>query len=133
MRRYFEGLERCAYEDRPWALARIKLLANVLRHVPWVADRVANLGKHGFDGWLSTSMASPTLALHDRQIIDVVLAAAEDALANQLGRPLAALERLETYPDPHDSRVHGDGAPGLWLGPLPPQSGRRKRTRQRID
>src|SRR5258708_19284262 len=100
-RRYVGRLERCSYEDRPWAQARIKLLANVLRHVPWVADRVANLGKHGFDGWLSTSMASPTLALHDRQIIDVVLAAAEAALANQLGRPLAAPARLDAPPHPH--------------------------------
>ncbi len=133
MRRYFERLERCSYEDRPWALARIKLLANVLRHVPWVADRVANLGKHGFDGWLSTSMASPTLALHDRQIIDVVLAAAEDALANQLGRPLAALERLETYPDPNDWRVQGDGTEGLWMVPLATRSGRRNGTRELID
>ncbi len=133
MRRYFERLEKCSYEERPWALARIRLLASVLRHVPWVADRFANLGRHGFDGWLSTSLASPTLALHDIQIVDVVLAAAEDALASHLGRPLAALERLDTYPDPNDWRVQGDGTEGLWMVPMATRSGRRNGTRELID
>src|SRR5258708_14700603 len=107
MRGDFQRLERCSYEGCPWALARIKLLANVLRHVPWVADRVANLGKHGFDGWLSTSMASPTLALHDRQVIDVVLAAAQHALPTQLASPLPAPPPLATPPAPNGWPVPG--------------------------
>jgi choline dehydrogenase len=133
MRAYFERLERCTYEDRPWALARIKLLSDLLRHVPWLADHVANLGRHGFNGWLTTSLAPTSLALHDSQILEVVFGAAKAALENHLGRPLAALERLETYPDPNDWRVQLDGTEGLWMVPMATRSGRRNGTRERID
>ena len=133
MRTYFERLEHCSYEEPPWPGGKLGILGALLRSLPWVGDRFANLGRHGFHGWLTTSLPDPSLALHDSEVVRVVLGAVEDALVNHLGRPLTALERLWTYPDPNDWRVQEGGTEGLWLVPQATRAGRRNGTREYVN
>ncbi len=132
MRRYFERLERCQYIRRPKMLPRNRLLAELLRRLPFFAYRFFNRGRHGFDGWLATDVADPKLAGRDLQLVRVILAAAESALAQFLGRPLTLLEGLNTFFDPNDFRVNARNPEGLWFVPLATSGGRRVSTRDRI-
>jgi len=58
MRKYFQKLERCEYVNRPW-------------YRRW------NFGRHGFDGWMPTSIADATLLLRDSQLLRVVMSAVQ--------------------------------------------------------
>ena len=58
MRKYFQKLERCEYRNRPW-------------YRRW------NFGRHGYDGWMPTTIADPTLLLRDSVLLRVVLAAVQ--------------------------------------------------------
>jgi choline dehydrogenase-like flavoprotein len=58
MRRYFQKLERCQYLNRPW-------------YRRW------NFGRHGFDGWVPTTIADATLLLRDSHLLRVVMSAAQ--------------------------------------------------------
>jgi len=133
MRRWFEQLEACApsYKRRPRVLPRNRWLARVLSWLPLVSDEYVNRSRHGFDGWLHTTLADPTLALGDTQVLAVLKAAAARSLANFLNRPLAPFEGLATAVDPNDwrARKHPEG---LWLIPLAVRAGRRNGTRERI-
>ena len=132
MRRYFQRLERCTYVRRPRGLPRSPLLAAVLRRLPVVASRVVDRSLHGYDGWLSTSLADPALAGRDPQVVRILLAAAADALKDLLARPLTALEGLGTAVDPNDWRVQRRDPEGLWLTPLATAGGRRNGPRERV-
>ncbi|HSR23191.1 MAG TPA: GMC family oxidoreductase N-terminal domain-containing protein, partial [Candidatus Eisenbacteria bacterium] len=132
MRGYFERLERCLYETerRPPRSAVLRALA---RLVPWLGDRYGNLGRHGFDGWLATSLADPWLAVRDQQLVRVVISAAQQALSEHLGRGLRGLQPIWGFPDPNDWRVQRDGTEGLWLVPMAVRDGRRVSARDRIQ
>ncbi|MGN6378179.1 MAG: GMC family oxidoreductase [Gaiellales bacterium] len=131
MRSYFQRLERCCYRDRPWTL-RWKLAGALARRSTVASWLLGNRGRHGFDGWLSTQEASPGLAIHDQEIIDMVLAAVEDEFTSSLGgRPLEPWEPL-AYADPNDWRVQKHGLHGLWLVPLATARGCRNGTREAI-
>jgi choline dehydrogenase len=58
MRKYFRRLERCEYLNRPG----------------W---RRLNWGKHGYYGWMPTTIADPTLLLRDSVLTRLVLAAVQ--------------------------------------------------------
>jgi choline dehydrogenase len=131
MRRWFERLEACDYKRRPRMLPRQPWLGRLLAALPFVSDTYVNRSRHGFDGWLHTSLADPALALGDKQIISVITSAAVRSLANFLGRPLTPFEGLDSVVDPNDWR--GRTLPeGLWLIPLAVGKGRRNGTRERI-
>jgi choline dehydrogenase len=133
MRRWFEQLEACApsYKRRPHRLPRNRWVARVFSWLPFVSDKYVNRSRHGFDGWLHTTLADPALALGDRQVLSVLKAAAARSLANFLDRPLHPFEGLATAVDPNDwrARKHPEG---LWLIPLAVRAGRRNGTRERI-
>ena len=65
MRRWFERLEACGYMRAAADAARRHWLARLLARLPLLSDRYVNRGRHGFDGWLHTSLADPELALGD--------------------------------------------------------------------
>lgn len=137
MRRYFERLERCRYGHRPWAYSRNPILAAILRALPVLSRPFRNPGRHGYSGWLTTTLADPTLAIKDEQLLDVVLSAAKRELAQDLGRPLRLIEDLligrpEAFVDPNDWRVQKTSGLGLWLIPLAVASGKRNSTREYI-
>lgn len=137
MRRYFERLERCQYADRPRALPRNPWLAALLRRLPFLARFLpGNEARHGFDGWLPTSLADPKVAIRDLQLVKVLVAAGKEVLAEGLGRPLKLLEDLvlgdpESYVDPNDWRAAQEPL-GAWFTPLATSGGRRSGTREYI-
>ncbi len=92
MRAYFERLEDCRYWPRPWKRPANPLLAALVTHLPLVSERFKNEARHGFDGWLGTSLADPALAVGDEEIRQIVLDAAAGNLEEFLGRPLEPLE-----------------------------------------
>jgi choline dehydrogenase len=150
MRRYFERLERCEYLLRPgeypagfWR--RLALLA--LRGFG-MASR-ANPGRHGFDGWLSTSMADPRLVLGDDELEAIVLAAAKAAgltnlfgpqgllqklrlLVQALWKRQSVLDRAKELADPNDWRNVRRDQQGLALIPIATRLGQRNGTREHI-
>ncbi|MFD7164465.1 GMC family oxidoreductase [Streptomyces violascens] len=132
MRGYFERIERCGYRPRPKRLPANPLLAAVLKALPFVSDRYLNRSRHGFDGWLPTHLADPALIIQDKQLLKVILTAAEGELADFLGRPLSPLEGLGAVVDPNDWRVQTLGLEGLWQIPLSTDRGRRSAARDRI-
>jgi choline dehydrogenase len=131
MRRWFEQLEACHYKRRPRVLPRHRLLARLLAALPFVSDTYVNRSRHGFDGWLHTTLADPALALGDRQVLSVIKSAAARSLADFLRRPLTPFEGLASAVDPNDWR--GRTLPeGLWLIPIAVRAGRRNGARERI-
>lgn len=130
MRAYFERLERCCYVRAPWLRAGSHFLAGLLRAIPRLSPLLGNPSRHGFHGWLTTNLADPTLVVKDRELLKVILTAAEATLAETLGRPLTPLESLEGYFDPNDWQVQLHNSQGLWLTPIATHAGKRTGTRE---
>ncbi|MDK0524061.1 GMC oxidoreductase [Streptomyces sp. ML-6] len=133
MRRYFERLERCTYRPRPKEPPGNPLLAALLRVLPVVAARYRNDARHGFEGWLPTALADHELAVQDKQLLKVLLSAAQDTLAGFLGRPLSPLEGFGSFVDPNDWQVQTHGLQGLWQIPISTADGRRSAVRERVQ
>ena len=131
MRRWFEKLEACAYKRRPRMLPRHPWLARLLTSLPFVSEKYVNRGRHGFGGWLHTTLADPALAIEDPQVRRLLKTAAGGSLADLLGRPLTPVEGLATAVDPNDWRVR-TVPEGLWQIPLAVREGRRNGSRERI-
>jgi choline dehydrogenase len=127
MRRYFERLERCAYAGPPDA-SRWSVLGWLGRLFGIPTAR--NPGKHGFAGWLTTTVADPTIACRDPELIAQMLAAIAAAQAAELidlPKILASVlaNRLVAQFDPNDWRTMAHGAEGLRLIPMAVRDGRR--------
>jgi choline dehydrogenase len=132
MRQWFERLEACGYKRRPRVLPRHPWLARLLAALPFVSDTYVNRSRHGFDGWLHTTLADPELALGDKQVISVLKSAAAKSLADFLRRPLAPFEGLNSAVDPNDWRMR-TMPEGLWLIPIAVRKGRRNGSRERVQ
>jgi choline dehydrogenase len=133
MRGRFERMERCDYVKRPWPMPSNPYLARLVTRIPWLSNLYANVTRHGWDGWLCTSLADPKLALRDQQLVDVVLSAARTTLSETLRRSLRLIEDLQpgspkSFADPNDWRVRG-AREGLWFAPLAMRNGGRVSTR----
>ncbi len=133
MRGRFERLERCDYVKRPWPMPRNRHLARLVTRVSWVRNFYENVTRHGWEGWLCTSLADPKLAVRDQQLVDVVLSAARTTLSESLRRSLRFVEDLQlgtpnSFADPNDWRIRG-AREGLWLAPLAMRNGGRVSTR----
>jgi choline dehydrogenase len=133
MRLYFERLERCGYARKPWTVPTNPRLAALVARVPLLRKLYENLGRHGFTGWLCTTMADPLLALRDRQLVDVVVSSARATLRDDLGRALNETEDLDLEGprhllDPNHWEIRGSRE-GLWLAPLAVKRGGRVSTR----
>jgi choline dehydrogenase len=133
MRRYFERLERCTYRPRPKEPPAGRLPAALLKALPLVAARYRNDARHGFDGWLPTALADPEVALQDKQLLKVILSAAEGELVDFLDRPLSPLEGFSAFVDPNDWRVQTRALEGLWQIPISTAQGRRSAVRERVE
>jgi choline dehydrogenase len=132
MRKYFERLERCQYIERPRYLSGNALLSALVRLFPLLASFFGNASRHGFDGWLSTNVADPTLVISDGELLKVIFSAVEEALVEDLGRPLTSLESLNGLFDPNDWRAQSNGLQGIWFTPLATNAGKRNGTREYI-
>ncbi len=121
---YFERVENCQYVGRPGTLCgeidrAVSEVEGLLERDPGWRDWRHG---HGFDGWLSTSEANPTLALKDPEIVRLILDAAVEALRDHVGDPLF---RAETFFDPNDSRNAAESPEGLAFTPMAVKSGHR--------
>ncbi len=122
MRRYFERLEHCDY------LSMFQRLKEALAGV--LTGKGVNPSRHGFDGWLHTQTANPTLVLKDTELLRVVLFAAAKGLSHHLGN-IGLL--AETFADPNDWRaVCSPSREGVGLTLLATRSGSRNGTRERL-
>lgn len=63
----------------------------------------------------------------------MILSAAQDSLADFLGRPLSPLEGLGPLVDPNDWRVQTHALQGLWQIPISTADGRRSAARERVQ
>ncbi len=135
MRKYFERLEQCRYIERP-------------------QDLEHNPSRHGFDGWLATSLADPKLAVRDGQLLSVILRAVLTSLRErmpdflnrikylsaQLSTSFFSILKGETalkdiidqLLDPNDWRVAQSRPEGVFMIPLATKDGRRISTRDYI-
>lgn len=105
MRRYFERLEACRYRPR-WR------------------DAIYNWSGHGYDGWLPTSEADPSLLLRDEKLIELARAAGE---AVGFGGVIDNI--VHGLLDPNDVRSNVHRREGLFLTPLAVRDGTRFGTR----
>jgi choline dehydrogenase len=131
MRRWFERLEACAYKRRPRMLPGHPWLARLVAALPLISEKYVNRSRHGFDGWLHTTLADPALALRDKQVLEVIKEALGRSLGAFLGRPLTFVEGLASAVDPNDWRVRRIPE-GLWMIPIAVRTGRRNSTRERV-
>lgn len=137
MRSYFQLLEAFHLPAGLPTLSSHGLLGTLLASLRSVVDPIVNPGRHGFDGWLPITFADPKIAIGDFQLMEVLLAAAEEALIEFLGRPLDLLEGLGLV-DPNDQRV-AKGLEGVFLVPISTTNqtstqpgGRRSGARKRV-
>ncbi|MCA1707014.1 MAG: GMC family oxidoreductase N-terminal domain-containing protein, partial [Actinobacteria bacterium] len=129
MRSYFERMEHF----RLPRLLSSGLLSKLSSSLPSVADPIVNPGRHGFRGWLPTTFGDPELVIRDSQLLEVVLAAAEESLVDFLQRPLRPLEGLGSLVDPNDWRVATQRLQGLFLVPMSTTGeGQRSGARERV-
>ena len=110
MRRYFERLERCEYVS--------------------AADIES---RHGFQGWLPTNIAKPTLVMRDELLKALVWAAVQESFVTLGGPVTRVVGRLESRLDPNDWRLVRENGEGICLTPLSTtHQGRRAGTRENI-
>jgi choline dehydrogenase len=131
MRQWFERLEACRYKRRPRMLPRHPRLARLFAALPLISEKYVNRSRHGFGGWLHTTLADPDLAIGDGQVRRVLKSAAAQSLASFLRRPLTLVEGLSSVVDPNDWRVR-NCPEGLWQIPIAVRDGRRNGSRERI-
>ncbi|HEV7599844.1 MAG TPA: GMC family oxidoreductase [Bradyrhizobium sp.] len=126
MHRYFERLERCNYV-RP---------SNFSRPHP---------GRHGFQGWLTTTIARPKLITHDWKILKIVWATLLTTLEGKVGASLryffsqwwkfpgGPIDFLASFFDPNDMRVACFGREGIFYVPFSTEAGRRVGVRDLLN
>lgn len=139
MRKYFERLEKCQYINKP-------------------ENNHENPEKHGFDGWLTTNLANPKIAIADPKLLKIIIQAGLESLKeekagfrgiiNQISgriwrffqalihpdeRPLQSAEDfLDEEFDPNDWEVAKNRCEGVFRVPLATNGGKRIGTRERI-
>jgi choline dehydrogenase len=103
MRRYFERLERCGHVS--------------------IDDTQS---RHGFEGWLPTSVADPTLIFGDPALQRLVKAAVRESIRSSSGDSTRVLDRLRSRLDPNDWRLVTKNDEGICVAPLSTENGRRR-------
>ena len=106
MRQYFERLENCRYPTDPFS-------------------------RHGFKGWLPTSLPDPRLLLRDRVLLQLAKAALKETWRTLPARWERLKLKLMTRLDPNDWRfVQDSRQEGLCKVPLTTLDGRRVGSRE---
>ena len=117
MRHYFERMERCEYADPP------------------AAGR-ADSARHGYRGWLTTTVADPKLLLGDLTLGRLVAAAGKQSFHTYAHDPRSFVQRLrariESHLDPNDWRRVEENFEGVTFTPLTVRNGRRNGSRERV-
>jgi choline dehydrogenase len=138
MQRYFERLECCGYVGAPGSPAKnlLERISRTLQGLRRWGRPAGNPSGHGYEGWLSTSLADPTLALPDKELLKLLWRGVAQAVRRGIELPplkLAAslLEGGVRHFDPNDLRERGSPE-GICFTPLATRGGRRNGTREHI-
>lgn len=131
MNRYFTRLENCHYVPRPGSVEyRARVAGSAIESLLETGHISADGGHgHGFDGWLTTTEADPTLALKDHQIIALLLNSVRHVLEKRIG---SVFTRLVTRLDPNDLRNARHSPEGLAFTPLAVANGKRNGPREHL-
>jgi choline dehydrogenase len=109
MRDYFQRLEDCRYECFEEALSKLHL----------------DPSRHGYKGWLTTSVADPRIVFPDKELKNLVWKSVEAAI-RELELPIAdKIEDALSALDPNDWRVVKRSGQGIRQVPISTQGGRR--------
>jgi Choline dehydrogenase and related flavoproteins len=111
MRAYFERLEHCDYVSCP-ASKDDSLLAKIWSKIAGLLGIAGNAGRHGFDGWLHTTVADPKLGLEDRQLNEEILSALVATLVDQGVGAIATIESFLSDLFGHQAKARFD--PNNW-------------------
>ncbi len=111
MRAYFERLEHCDYVSWP-ASKDDSLLAKIWSKIAGLLGIDGNAGRHGFDGWLHTTVADPKLGLEDRQLSEEILSALVATLVDQGVGAIATIESFLSDLSGHQAKARFD--PNNW-------------------
>lgn len=122
MRRYFKRLENCRYG-----------LGNTFnRYASQLLGKVGisfNPRRRGYQGWLQTSNANPTLLLRDKSLLRIVAEAFEQTIEEKTGM---FFYRIRRGFDPNDWNCVQARAEGAAFFPLNTCKGKRIGTRERL-
>lgn len=137
MRAYFERLEHCDYVSWP-ASKEDSLLAKIWNKIAGLLGIAGNAGRHGFDGWLHTTVADPKLGLEDRQLSEEILSALVATLVDQGVGAIATVEsflsdlfghQAKARFDPNNWETMKQRPEGVMLIPIAVRDGRRSSPR----
>ncbi len=124
MRPYFQRLERNEYVDRP-AAPPTGWWPRLQDNIRWLFGRGRDYtaGRHGFDGWLRTSVADITLGVHDGQLLKMIKSALRQAERVGIDRYFTFARhflrgRIKQSLDPNHARTQAESPEGLALIPL---------------
>jgi choline dehydrogenase-like flavoprotein len=125
MRAYFQRLERNDYSGRPRpaSMPRTKRLFYYTLWLLTGRDPDPTRGRHGFDGWLHTSLSDVRLGLRDWQLVKMLKAALRQARSAGLERTFTLIKtflrgRFRAALDPNHAETQALSPEGVVLIPL---------------
>jgi choline dehydrogenase len=133
MRTYFERLEHCDYLRDSF----LEKLWNKIRSIFGNADQ-AKSGRHGFSGWLHTTVADPELGMKDSQLVDEILSALAATLIDQGVGAIATINsflvdlftrKIKSRFDPNNWETMSRRPEGVMLIPIAVRDGQRSSPR----
>ena len=139
MRTYFERLEHCDYMPRPDRkhASLLEKIWNKIRGIFGIGF-AANPGRHGFDGWLHTTVADPKLGMKDEQLVEEILSAVLVTLIDQGVGAIATIrsflmdlfgDKAMARFDPNDWETMKRRPEGVMLVPIAVRDGERNSPR----
>lgn len=128
MRTYFQKLEHNDYLAVPDTTTRTgarRVLHYLKSSFLWLIGRTPDLtgGKHGFNGWLHTSVTDLSLGLHDKQLVKMLKAALFQSKISGLDRAWSFVStflkgRIRQALDPNHADTQANSPEGVVLIPL---------------
>ena len=143
MRTYFERLEHCDYVSRPDGKhdSFFEKIWDRIRSIFGIGPR-ANPGRHGFDGWLHTTVADPELGLKDQELVEEILSALAATLIDQGVGAIATIEsflvdlfgdKIKARFDPNNWETMKRRPEGVMLVPIAVRDGQRSSPRDYLS
>jgi choline dehydrogenase len=133
MRAYFERLEHCDYLRDSF----LEKLWNKIRDIFGIADG-AKSSRHGFHGWLHTTVADPKLGMEDYQLVEEILSALTATLIDQGVGAIATIQsflvdllgnKIRARFDPNNWETMKRRPEGVMLIPIAVRDGQRNSPR----
>ena len=137
MRTYFERLEHCDYMPRLESKGDSSI-TKIWNKIEAILDIKENSGRHGFDGWLHTTVADPKLGITDPELVHEILCALAATLIDQGLGAIATIEsfvadffgnNIKARFDPNNWETMKRRPEGLMLIPIAVRNGERSSPR----